>query len=92
MVLLVGNRIYHRNCRYPLLYQFDGHGRSLPQIIVPGYLPAHFHRLCHRRLHAMDAHTLGITDHRHDNGSMRRQHDRRTKMYSNGHSRQSVTQ
>lgn len=38
MVLLVGNRIYHRNCRYPLLYQFDGHGRSLPQIIVPGYL------------------------------------------------------
>ena len=75
-----------------LKWYFDGHGRSLPQIIVPGYLPAHFHRLCHRRLHAMGAYSLGITDHRHDNGSVRRQHDRRTKMYSNGHSRQSVTQ
>lgn len=60
MVFLVGSRLYRCDSRSALLYRFNGCGRGFPQIIVPGHIAAHLHRLCHRRLYVMDTCALGL--------------------------------
>lgn len=60
MVFLVGSRLYRCDSRSALLHRFNGCGRGFPQIIVPGHIAAHLHRLCHRRLYVMDTCALGL--------------------------------
>ena len=90
MVFLVGSRLYRCDSRSALLYRFNGCGRGFPQIIVPGHIAAHLHRLCHRRLYVMDTCALGTSYHCHGDGSLCRQHFRRSEMYPYGHSGQSI--
>ena len=92
LVFLVGSRLYRCDSRSALLHRFNGCGRGFPQIIVPGHIAAHLHRLCHRRLYVMDTCALGASYHCHGDGSLCRQHFRRSEMYPYGHSGQSIPQ